>query len=229
MFSWPFPSSSVEMSSRKVSKFTTNLSIRSLGEEYGFRTLSSSIFTGSSDSFKFILSWKREKDTPNDHFGATHEVVNRLGTTNVSPLDQPPHSFQRPEVMANHLHMPFHKSMATLAHFLRMALGIPFFSYRELETICHTILSSQNYSSDGNIKIRTLTDAKTTIMKTNDLPNIIRRIKGGLLGRGSVFNIFVYKESSSMPGIQWVIYACHGGQPYVTQKAFSRHLDGLVG
>lgn len=48
-----------------------------------------------------------------------------------------------------------------------------------------------------------------------------QKIKGGHLGRGSVFAIFVSPGPGSVLGIHWqMICACCGGQPSIIQKAF---------
>ena len=65
-------------------------------------------------------------------------------------------------------------------------------------------MGSQNSSGNGSIKIKTVTDGKTTVIKTNDFPNITIKIKNGFLaGAGS--DIFVFPGPSSMPGIHRVI------------------------
>lgn len=61
-------------------------------------------------------------------------------------------------------------------------------------------MGSQNCSGNGSIKIKTLTDGTITVIRTNDFPNITRKIKDGFLaGAGS--DIFALPEPSSMPGI----------------------------
>lgn len=97
--------------------------------------------------------------------------------------------------------MPFHGSLARVAYFLRRTHYIEIISsYREPKAIFHIITGSQNPSGDGGIKIKTLTDGKTTVINTNDFPNVTRKIKDGFLaGAGS--DLFAFSGPSSMPGI----------------------------
>jgi len=96
---------------------------------------------------------------------------------------------------------PLHGSLARVARFLRRTHYIQIISSsREPKAIFHIIMGSQNPSGDGGIKIKTLTDGKTAVIKTNDFPNVTRKIKDGFLaGAGS--DLFAFPEPSSMPGI----------------------------
>lgn len=177
------------------------------------------MFRESSIPFRFSLSWKRERETPNGHLGATYDVTkSSLGLGHPIPhlLISPPYSSQRPEVVANSPLHALDRSLARVAGFLRKKQFQIISSFRVLEAIFYTIVCSYNPSWEGSIQMRTLT--------INDLPNITRKSKVALWQRqSSLSSLHRQSLAQCLTYTEWLISACCRGHTYRLFKKHFRH------
>lgn len=183
------------------------------------------MFRESSIPFRFSLSWKRERETPDGHLGATYDVTkSSLGLGHPIPhlLISLPYSSQRPEMVAIHLYMPFYRSLARVAGFLRKKQ----FQIISSSRVLKAIFFIRSYAHITPVEMEASKWELLQMENHNDiwLAQHHPKIKGcRLAGAVSViFVIFTSSEPSSVPDIQceWLISACCRGHTY---RLFKKH------